>query len=608
MTDIIQILPDPVANQIAAGEVIQRPASAVKELLENAIDSGADTINLIIKDAGKALIQVTDNGSGMSVTDARLCFERHATSKIRSADDLFCIRTMGFRGEALASIAAIAQVELKSKRPGEELGTRIEIEGSRVIIQEPCNSQPGTSISIRNLFFNVPARRNFLKSNTSETRHIIDEFHRIALAHPGVQFSLHNNGLELYRLPAGNLRQRIVSLFSNSYNERLVPVEEDTTVISIKGFIGKPEFARKTRGEQYFFVNNRYIRDPYLHHAVVNAYEGLLPPESFPSYFLFLDTDPTHIDINIHPTKTEIKFDDERTVYAIVRAAVKKSLGQYSVTPSLDFNQEVSIQIPHKFEGEFPKQPSVNINTDYNPFQQTGRKYEKPVVQGWENLYEGLRHEKSQSGELMTDPDPETEPNPTLIPDNVAESGRTLLQIHNRYIIAPVKSGFLVVDQQNAHERILYERFLASLEQKLSTSQQQLFPVTLELNVSDALLMKDLQNHFRILGFDIREFGGNTFVVHGIPAGYKGESPQEVIESIIEHYKSSMGEAKNDTIRCLAVSMAKSMGVKSGRTLTGTEMRTLIDELFACADPHHSTSGKPTLSMVRIDELERKFH
>lgn len=457
MPDIIQLLPDAVANQIAAGEVVQRPASAVKELLENAIDAGADQIRLIVKNAGKSLIQVTDNGCGMSITDARHCFERHATSKIRKAEDLFEIRTMGFRGEAMASIAAIAQVELKTKRIEDELGTVIEIEGSEIINQYPENIAAGTNISVKNLFYNIPARRNFLKSNPVEMRHIIEEFQRVALAHPQIFFSLHSDGNELFHLPKESLKQRIVHLFGNSYNQRLVPVEEDTTILRVTGFIGKPEYAKKTRGEQYFFVNNRFVKDPYLHHAVMNAYEEILPSDAFPLYVLFIDIDPSKIDINVHPTKTEIKYEDEKSIYAILRSAVKRSLGRYNITPTLDFDQETSFNqmITQKPLDEI-QAPTINFNPDFNPFE-TGEKSARSSAgkfggyddvftrkaatpQNWDKLYEVT-----------------TQPSPTQIPLELPteerrvpqrevsdeENGHTKLffQLHQRYIVSQIHSG-----------------------------------------------------------------------------------------------------------------------------------------------------------------------
>src|SRR5476651_626418 len=496
MPDIIQLLPDAVANQIAAGEVVQRPSSAVKELVENALDAGADKIQLILKDAGKSLIQVIDNGCGMSLTDARMSFERHATSKIKKAEDLFAIRTMGFRGEAMASIAAIAQVELKTRRHEDELGTCIVIEGSEVISQEACSANTGTSICIKNFFYNTPARRNFLKSNPVEMRHIIDEFQRVALANPQIFFSLHHDGQEVYHLPASLLKQRIVHLFGNNYNQRLVPVEEDTSIIKLHGFVGKPEFARKTRGEQFFFVNNRFIKDAYLNHAVLTAFEELLPDESYPLYVLFIDIDPSKIDINVHPTKTEIKYQDDKAIYAIIRSAVKRSLGRFNITPSLDFERDNSIQhMITPVPVEQIVQPSVHFDPDFNPFTKDakagltpapsysgGSGYQKTSIpSNWDTLYEISKKETNTQHALGVElPGIDVDSQPVTKP-----SERQLFQIHNRFILSQIKSGFMLINQQSAHERILYERYLHQLENHTGVSQQSLFPQTVTLNGSD---------------------------------------------------------------------------------------------------------------------------
>ena len=491
MPDIIQLLPDSVANQIAAGEVVQRPASAVKELIENAIDAGADKIQLILKDAGKSLIQVIDNGCGMSLTDARMCFERHATSKIKKAEDLFAIRTMGFRGEAMASIAAIAQVELKTRRHGDELGTCLFIEGSEVLRQEACSANTGTSICVKNLFYNTPARRNFLKSNPVEMRHIIDEFYRVALANPQIFISLHHDGQEVYHLPGSNLKQRIVHLFGSSYNERLVPVTEDTSVIKLHGFVGKPEYARRTRGEQFFFVNNRFIKDAYLNHAVLMAFKELLPEDTYPLYVLYIDIDPSKIDINVHPTKTEIKYQDEQTIYAIIRSSVKRSLGRYNITPSLDFDQENSIG--HLVTPKPPEEivaPSITFNPDFNPFN-TGNKTEReipflrnagdqprssPIPRNWDTLYEISKKDNPVQHDLHAEKTVEADDQEVSKP-----SERQLFQIQNRFILSQIKSGFMLISQQAAHERILYERFLQQLQNHSGVSQQSLFPQSVTL-------------------------------------------------------------------------------------------------------------------------------
>lgn len=621
MPDIIQLLPDSVANQIAAGEVVQRPASAVKELIENAIDAGADKIQLILKDAGRSLIQVIDNGCGMSITDARMCFERHATSKIRKAEDLFAIRTMGFRGEAMASIAAIAQVELKTRRHEDELGTCILIEGSGVVSQQACSANAGTSISIKNLFYNTPARRNFLKSDPVEMRHIVDEFQRVVLANPNIFFSMHHNGQEVFHLPAVSLKQRIVHLFGSSYNQRLVPVEEDTSIIKLHGFVGKPEFAKKTRGEQFFFVNNRFIKDAYLNHAVLTAFEELLPDESYPLYVLFIDIDPSKIDINVHPTKTEIKYQDEKSIYAIIRSAVKRSLGKYNITPTLDFDQENSIGhlITEKPLGQIV-QPTISFNPDFNPFanepqapktersspssyaRETSDHRRTPIPQNWDTLYEIARKESDVQQELHTE---------VTIPVREQEvsksSERQLFQIHSRYILSQIKSGFMLINQQAAHERILYERFLQQLDNHSGTSQQSLFPQTVTLNGSDFELLKELLPDIRGLGFDIREFGKNTVVVEGIPADLSNVAEHALLEHLLEGFKNNLAILKLDKRDNLARSLARNGAIKAGAKLSLEEMNLLIDQLFACQMPNLALNGKPVISTFTMNELAERF-
>jgi len=610
MTDIIHLLPDAVANQIAAGEVVQRPASAVKELLENAIDAGADKIQLVIKDAGKALIQIVDNGCGMSVTDARMCFERHATSKVKKAEDLFAIRTMGFRGEAMASIAAIAQVEMKTRRHEDEIGTCISIEGAQVIAQEPIATAAGTQISIKNLFFNTPARRNFLKSNPVEMRHIIDEFQRVALAHPGVFFSLHHDGTEIFNLPKGNLKQRIVHLFGNNYNERLVPVEEETTIINLKGYIGKPAFAKKTRGEQFFFVNNRFIKDPYLNHAVSSAFEDLLPDDSYPLYVLFIEIDPAKIDVNVHPTKTEIKYLDEKSIYAILKSAVKRSIGRYNIAPTLDFDQETgfSNMITHKAVEDIVP-PSINFNPDFNPFtsdsssvsgySSSPRNYDaKPSAKNWGSLYEITDQPIVEQTSIYAEDSNEIE-----------TPKKQYMQLHNRYIVSQIKSGLMVIDQQMAHERILYERFLVHLDDRKGASQQSLFPQTITLNANDFELAKSLLDDIKSLGFDVREFGKNTLVVEGVPVdlGSSNINETQLFEQLIEGFKNTQQELKLSKRDRLARSLAKNSAIKAGTALAQEEMNTLIDELFACKTPNFSVSGKPVIQTITLAELDKKF-
>lgn len=614
MADIIQLLPDAIANQIAAGEVVQRPASAVKELLENAVDAGATQIKLIVKDAGKTLVQVIDNGCGMSETDARMSFERHATSKIRQASDLFAIRTMGFRGEALASIAAVAQVELRSRRAEDELGVRIQIEGSEFKLQELCQTAVGTSISMRNLFYNVPARRNFLKSNAVEMRHILEEFQRLAISYPEIFFSLHHNNEELFHLPPSNLRQRLVGIFGTHYNKRLVPVREDTDVLKIEGFVGKPEFARKTRGEQMFFINKRFIRSGYLHHAVMSAYEDLLPQESFPLYVLFLEIDPARIDVNVHPTKQEIKFDDERLVYNYLRVAVRHALGSHAITPTLDFELENQLPISQANPGFSFKSNSTPNTTNYNAGQnaytpQEISRRQADNLRNWEKLYEGLDDNtngetpaNSDTGNTLTiesawGADPEKEEKPQKTP----------YQIHATYIVSHIKSGFLLIDQQAAHERILYEQFLHVLEQQTAASQQQLFPRTIALAPSDAVLLKEILPQINLLGFDIQEFGMNTFVINGLPAELSGKKDELlVLESLLEQYRQNVnlqiGIKEN-----LARSMARSAAIRRGTPMTVQEMQSLIDRLFACEMPWKSPSGRMSFLTFELDELTRRF-
>lgn len=622
MSDIIQLLPDSVANQIAAGEVVQRPASAVKELLENAIDAGANKIQLILKDAGKALIQVIDNGCGMSIADARMCFERHATSKVRKAEDLFAIRTMGFRGEAMASIAAIAQIEMKTRRHEDEIGTLIEVEGSEVVKQEPVACSEGTSISVKNLFYNTPARRNFLKSNPAEMRHILDEFQRVSLANPGIAFSLHHDGAEIYRLPVSALKQRIIHLFGNNYNERLIPVEEETTIINLKGFIGKPQFAKKTRGEQFFFVNNRFIKDGYLNHAVNKAFQDLLPEENFPLYVLFIDIDPAKIDVNVHPTKTEIKYLEEKSVYAILHSAVKRSLGKFNISPTIDFDQETGFSgmiTPKAPEDIVP--PTISFNPDFNPFKDdkvserqapsySGSSYSgtggyeprTTSTKNWGSLYEIANHTPSEQVKIQL-------PGVEEANETYAPLQKQLMQVHNRYIISQIKSGLMVIDQQAAHERILYERFIVHLEDRKGASQQSLFPQTVTLSPNDYELAKSLLDDIKSLGFEVREFGKNTLVIEGIPVdlGSSAINETQLFEHLIEGFKNSQQELKLDKRDALARSMARNSAIKNGTSLSQEEMNMLIEQLFACKMPNFSIGGKPVIQTITLTDLDKKF-
>lgn len=612
MTDIIKLLPDSVANQIAAGEVIQRPASAVKELMENAIDAGATQIDLVLRDAGKSLIQVIDNGCGMSETDARMSFERHATSKIRKADDLFAIRTMGFRGEALASIAAIAQMEMKTRRTNDELGTHILIEGSVVQDQQLVSCQEGTVTVVKNLFFNVPARRNFLKSNQAEMRHVFDEFYRISLINADIGFTLTHNEKEVYHLYHGNLKQRIVALFGNVFNQRLLPVDQQTDSVSVSGFIGKPEFARKTRGEQYFFVNNRFIKHPYLHHAVANAFQELLPKDSFPSYFLHLTVDPAAIDINIHPTKTEVNFQETQLIYAILHAAVKKSIGQHNLSPMLDFTSDQAIDIDF---GEISKAnrevnpPGVAINPDYNPFDQQRAKPEwqhKPRQQAqgdWRILYEDKGEVAKNKCETLVGQTDESGPKEDIKSLGTAK----FMQLHQQYIITVVKSGLMIIDQHLAHWRILYEKFMKQLASTTFDSQQELFPQPIELNAVDAEILHELKDELALIGFSIEDMGQRSFVINGTPAGYPGHDPAALLERVIENFKHNHQDLHLDKKLNLARSMSVNLAIRSGKQLSEIEMATMVDRLFACQVAEVAPDGRKIIGVLPIQDLQTLF-
>ncbi len=619
MTDVIQLLPDAIANQIAAGEVIQRPASVVKELVENAIDAGSTNIKLVVKDAGKALIQVIDNGCGMSETDARMCFERHATSKIKEANDLFSIRTMGFRGEAMASIAAIAQVELKTRRNQDEVGTKLHVEGSVIKKHEPCQTPVGTSISVKNLFYNVPARRNFLKSAAVEMRHIIDEFQRIALANPEVFFSLHHNRVELFHLPSSNMRQRIVGIFGGNTNKKLVPVGEETDILRINGFVGKPEFAKKTRGEQFFFVNNRFIKSGYLHHAIMGAYEEVLQKDTYPFYVIFIDIEPSLIDINVHPTKQEIKFEDERLVYNYLKVSVRHALGQYSVIPTIDFNQEINfsnfglnVPLSKDFDSIENFQKSTTPRKESNllfPSESEAIRQRNNKI-NWEKLYEGLddfevkRPEKEEPFTIGSEWSAQGTLDDTN--KNFTKKQKQPYQIHNTYIVSQIKSGFLLIDQQAAHERILYERFLHTLEKQEVLTQKSLFPKTITLSINDTEILKSILTQINQLGFDIQEFGHETFVVHGIPAALENLDEQAAVESLLEQYKNGL-ELNANIHENVARSLAISTSIKRGQRLEVSEMQHLTDELFACALPFRGVNGQQCFITYNLEDLEREF-
>ncbi|MBW3544383.1 MAG: DNA mismatch repair endonuclease MutL [Bacteroidetes bacterium] len=640
MADIIRLLPDAIANQIAAGEVVQRPASIVKELMENSIDAGSTRVQVLVREAGKVLVQIIDNGKGMSETDARMSFERHATSKIRTADDLFAIRTMGFRGEALASIAAVAQVEMKTRPQGAELGIRICIEGSEVKEQEPVAMPEGTSIAVKNLFYNVPARRNFLKSNPVEMRHIVDEFQRVALAHPEIAFSLHQNDLETYQLAAGKLSQRIVQLFTKNHQEQMAACREETPHLKIWGYIGRPEFSKKTRGEQYFFVNHRYIKSNYLHHAVMGAYEGLLQSDTYPFYVLFLEIDPQQIDINVHPTKTEIKFADERTVYAIVQSAVRLAIGAHNLTPSLDFEQDVNFTTrlgagtpaPDLAAASGPNQRS------WEQFRQGSRPQNNA---NWEHMFEGSRlaanptppHTIIQPSRAFTESVTVESAANQLNPQDLAgadvaqreqvatdvalgspaagstpaEHQQQVFQLHGRYIICQVKSGMMLIDQEAAHQRILYEKFLRQLRQGSAASQQALFPQQLQLSRQDMELLQEYGEEIRSLGFELSPFGGDSLVIQGVPADLAGVDSQRLLEGLLEqlkHHRTDLALGKREqTARALAVRAA----LRWGQRLELTEMRSLIDQLFACQTPGYTPDGQQTFRLLDLDKVAELF-
>lgn len=587
--DIINILPDSVANQIAAGEVVDRPASAVKELLENAMDAGATQVDLVVKDAGRTLIQVIDNGCGMSDSDARLCFERHATSKIHRSDDLFAIQTMGFRGEALASIAAIAQVELRTRLHDSELGTQVVIEGSQIVSQQPTACPPGTSIAMKNLFFNVPARRNFLKKDSVEMSHIEEVFRRVTLIHYDLGFSLTSNGKMLYDLKAGSMLQRISQLYGNPYKERFYNVEEETDLLKIKGFVGKPEYARKTRGEQYLFVNGRFIKHPALSAAVERAYEGLLPEHSYPSYFIGLTVDPSRIDINIHPTKTEVKFVDEHAMFAILRSAVKKSLGQFTLATELEFNTPPEFNIPPAPKGYMPPAPKISYNPNYNPFHptpvQTHLHLEKNITDT-----KDLNDIKDINGPESFDAAGTTKPT-------------SCLQLQNRYIVTTLSSGLAVIDQQRAHERVLFDRLSQHQSQNANLSQTLLFPVNCTFTPADAELFSELLPDLREYGFAIDAMGQCTFVVSATPPDLKEGELQECFDRMLTDYKCSTLQKYNNRSQSLCSSLARQMAVKPGKTLSPEEMQQLVADLFACPLADTSPSGKKIITIVKPEEL-----
>ncbi|MBV1888427.1 MAG: DNA mismatch repair endonuclease MutL [Urechidicola sp.] len=608
MSDIIQLLPDHVANQIAAGEVVQRPASVVKELLENAIDSGATTIKLLVKDAGKALIQVIDDGIGMSETDARLCFERHATSKIRTAQDLFKLETKGFRGEALASIAAIAHVELKTKPAQEELGTHIKIEGSKLISQDLVSTPNGSSIAVKNLFYNIPARRNFLKSNTVETRHIIDEFQRVAFVHPAISFSMYHNEKEVYRLNSTNLRQRIVSILGKKTNEKLVPIDEKTDVVSLTGFISKPEFTKKKRGEQFFFVNDRFIKSSYLHHAVVSAFDGLLANGYHPSYFLYLTVPTNTIDINIHPTKTEVKFDNEKVLYAILRSTIKHSLGQYNVSPVLDFNRDSSLDVPYDFGNKkTQKAPSIVVDRSFNPFEKEQQsniklpnKREKSA--DWESLYVAIDVPEVDVKNIEV----ESETIDTSLFNDSHLIAKTH-QVHKKYIVSSIKSGIIFINQNLAHQRILYEEYLAHITVNDTASQQLLFPIQINFSKDDCILINEIKSDLESTGFLFDKIEDETVIIKGIPIAIIESQVNSVLEQLLDDIKNEIPETCFSQIDVMSKSLAKSLAIKNGTVLSEGEQEDMVERLFLCKEPNHSPNGKPTFISIEINEIDKRF-
>lgn len=623
-SDIIQLLPDSIANQIAAGEVVQRPASVVKELMENAIDAKANHVQVILKEAGRTLIQIIDDGSGMSETDARMSFERHATSKIRQSEDLFKIRTMGFRGEALASIAAIAQVELRTRQEFDELGTMIRIDGSEIKAQEAVACLKGTNLSVKNLFFNVPARRNFLKSNSVEMRHVLDEFQRVALAHPQVAFTLHHNDTEVFNLQSGKLVKRIVDIYGKSYREQLAFCQEDTSYISVRGYIGKPEFARKTRGEQFFFVNDRYIKHSYMHHAVISAFDGTIPEGSHPFYVLFIEIDPSHIDINIHPTKTEIKFDDERSVYAIVMAAVKKAVGVYNLSQSIDFDDNINFLNPTVSDQNHNLIPRTVMPDWAAQSKKSEAGQSRSNLTNWNKLFEGLQNTEDRNRELAafetnatTVSRPSFQEQPKTIASKVnrmasevisaPESDAVLFQLHNRYILSQVKDGIMLIDQKAAYERILYERYRKMLTNRNGACQQLLFPKTIRLTHSDMQLVNETKKEIRSLGFEFDEFGSNELIIRGIPADLPEESEQDLFEELIEQLKQSYSDLKLNKPESLSRSLARRFSVRYAVKLSFVEIHTLIDQLFASTDPNRTPSGEAIIVLLTMDKLTSIF-
>lgn len=615
--DIIHLLPDSVANQIAAGEVVQRPASVVKELMENAIDAGARNIQVVLKNVGKAVIQVIDDGKGMSPMDARMAFERHATSKIALAQDLFSINTLGFRGEALPSIASVAEVELRTRREEEELGTSISVAASELRNQEAINSPKGTNILVKNLFYNIPARRKFLKSDTTELRNITTEFQRIALTNPEVAFSLHNNGTTICTLPASGLRQRIVNIFGKSINSRLIHINCETGLVRITGFICSPEQARKTYGEQFFFVNNRFMKHPFFHKAVMEAYSGLIGAESIPSYFIYFNVDPGVIDINIHPTKTEIKFQNETDFFQILMAGIKEALGKFNITPPLDFDTEGNIEyVTPTATKDASYVPQINYNPGYNPFNYnsgritpedsdfenktvtTGSRKEK-VPANWDILFDGLK-EKEEAVQTAI-----PEMSETITP--TSPSSTCYFQIKGRYIVTPVQSGLMLIDQKRAHERILFEKYSESLSSHKVAGQKSLFPEILELSATDFLLIGDLLPDLEYLGFELSVFGKNCYAIQATPPDFSYTHAKEILIELIEHYKNTEGSIRDKMKERMVLALAKAAAIAYNTPLTCVEMAEMTDHLFACKHHHFTADGKTIIHILKYEDVNSWF-
>ena len=600
MGDIIKLLPESIANQIAAGEVIQRPASVVKELIENSVDAGSTHITLVVKNSGKTLIQVIDNGKGMSDTDARMSFERHATSKIQKTEDLFNIHTMGFRGEALASIASIAEVEMKTRQATDELATKLIIKSSKVQEQTYCQAEPGTTISVKNLFFNVPARKKFLKSDSVELKYLLGEFKKIALGQPHIAFTVIHNDNEIYNLPAGKLKKRVLNVFRRTYEEKLIRIEEETEVVKISGFIGDAEIAKRSKDEQYIYVNQRYIKSNYLGHAIKTAYQNLLEDGQYPFYLLYLELDPASIDINVHPTKQEIKFDDERLIYNYLKVAIKHGLGRYSLSPQLDFENEAS-----NFKSQAT---SASSGTSSHP-QLASRIRSAPVMRNWQSLYNGLEtidlKEDEQSGE-----EPLIIPSAAtgdLLTNQIETDDKVPTQLHCSYILVQIKSGIIIVDQHQAHSRVLYEKYLFNLNKQAELVQKQLFPITFSLSKEKTSLMIDLLPELQSLGFEIQNFGGETFIIHGIPAGLKENNIPKILEILVEQYSNNLklNLTKNEN---LARAMAQSAAIPAVKKLETEEMVSLIDELFACEYPYMGPAGKKCFVTFELNDLTKLFN